>query len=691
MSRLRKVILVLGALLLLLSVYVFDVARSAVALTVSGAMYAREAGIFVAFVLLFFYVYGSREGKAVAVPKNIGRLLAYSFAVLLLIGAFAYWAKLPADAEDLSQTPRGAVGVLLSTILAVSLGLFSLSTLLTIRNLVFFKRKKGTKRNFVAYLVLLGITNAAAIPLVPPEGRFAGSILFSLCIVLVVVNSFKQNWVVYLSRREKVYAIVYSALLFLSFLGINVLIGQSLPERTLVSYHAPLQSFIQVNAIFGVVYFGMTFVSALFHLPTAEVYERKQSELTSLHNLSRLVTQVFDFSDLVNSVTSMTQEVVGAKSAWLELIKGQKENGEVLVEVVSLKDTSRQQIEAITVDSGLSLRQLVIDSKRALVIDDVASDRRTKHIRKLGVPVGSLLSVPLISHNGLIGFLHATKDYQYGFDQDDIDVLTTFADHVTIAIENSRLIAQSLERERFQQEMMVAQQMQKRLLPQRIPQYASLDIAAFSEPSSEVGGDYYDFVALDADRLGVVVGDVSGKGVSAAFYMAEVKGIFQSLSKICTSPRELLMRANQALMDSLERKAFISLLYAIFDVPRSSLTLARAGHCPMIYVSGATPNLVRPTGIGLGLTYDKRFEESTQEVTVGLKKGDVCVFYTDGLNESRNAEGEEFGFERLLQTAVNNRLETAEKIKENTLQEIRNYMGDTSYGDDITLVVVKVL
>jgi serine phosphatase RsbU (regulator of sigma subunit) len=690
MSRLRKVILVFGALLILLGVYVFDVARSAVALTMSGALYAREGGIFVAFVLLFFYAYSSRAGKPVAVPKNIGRLLAYSLAVVVLIGAFSYWARLPADAEDLAQIPRGAVGVLLSTILAVALGLFSLSTLLTIRDLVFLKRKKGTKRNFLAYLVLLGAANAAAIPLVPAEGRFIGSLLFSLCVILIVVNSFKQNWLVYLSRREKLYAIAYSALLLLSFLGINLLMGQTFPERTLVSYHAPLQSFIQLNVVFGVVYFGMTFVSALFHLPTAEVYERKQSELTSLHNLSRLVTQVFDFSDLVNTVTSLTLEVVGAKSAWLELIKGRKEDGEVLVEVVSLKDISRQQIEAITVDSDLSLRQLVIDSKRALVIDDVASDRRTKHIKKLGVPVGSLLSVPLISHNGLIGFLHATKDYQYGFDQDDIDVLTTFADHVTIAIENSRLIAQSLERERFQQEMMVAQQMQKRLLPQRIPEYPALDIAAISEPSSEVGGDYYDFVALNPDCLGVVVGDVSGKGVSAAFYMAEVKGIFQSLSKICTSPRELLMRANQALMDSLERNAFISLLYAIFDVSRSSLTLARAGHCPMIYVSGATPELVRPTGIGLGLTYDERFEESTQEVTIPLKKGDVCIFYTDGLNESRNAEGEEFGFERLLQTAVNNRMEAAERVKENILREIRNYTGDASYGDDVTLVVVKM-
>jgi serine phosphatase RsbU (regulator of sigma subunit) len=690
MSRLKKTIFVVGAFIILIVAYVFDVVRAASGQEFAGVMYIREGALFVAFLLLFLFIHASRTAKAVAVPKNIGRLLAYSFAVVVVVTSIMFIGKSSAEAEDLVQRSRGAVEILLSNIVSVLLGLFSISTLLTIRDLVLYKRKKGTKRNFIAYVVLLVAANATAIALLSGEGRIIVSILFSLTVIMAVVNSFKQNWVVYLSRREKLYSIAYCALLFLGFLIINVLISQSVVEQALVYFHRPLQSFIQLNAIFGVIYFGMAFVSALFHLPTAEVYERKQSELTSLHNLSRLVTQVFDFADLVNTVTSMTLEVVGARSAWLELIKGRKEDGEVLVEVVSLKNISLQQIEAVTVNSDLSLRKLVMDSKRALSIEDVSSDRRTKHIKKLGVPVGSLLSVPLISHGELIGFLHATKDFAFGFDQDDIDVLTTFADHVTIAIENSKLISESFERERFQQEMMVAQQMQKRLLPQRIPQYSALDISAVSEPSLEVGGDYYDFVALDLDRLGVVVGDVSGKGVSAAFYMAEVKGIFQALSKLCASPRELLLRANQALMDSLERNSFISLLYAIFDIQQSKLTLARAGHCPMIYISGDRSELIRPTGLGLGLTYDALFEDTTQETEISLKSGDVCVFYTDGVNESRNADGEEFGFDRLLQTAVTSRGESAEVIKTTILQEIRNYTGDSSYGDDMTLVVVKV-
>ncbi|TSA15334.1 GAF domain-containing protein [bacterium] len=690
MSRLKKILLLAGALLLLLGVYLIDVVRLAVSLGQGTWLTVREAAVFFSFFFLFLYLQGMRGAKPLTVPKNLGKLLAYSLFVLVLI-IIAANARPDWVPEGGTQNSGNALATLLFSLTAVALGLFSIMALLSIRDLVYYKRKKWTKRNFIAYVVCLLVASVAAMPVLRGDGQLFGPLLFAVAVVLIVVNSFKQNWVVYLSRREKMYSIVYASLLFLTLLGITLITSQSVLERALIAYHPPLQSFIRLNAIFGVIYFGMAFVSTLFHMPTAEVYERKQSELTSLHNLSRLVTQVFDFSDLVDSVTGMTLEVVGAKSAWLELIKGRNEQGEVLVEVVSLKNTTRQQIESIAVNGDLSLRQFVIDSKRPLVIDDISNDRRTKHIKKLDVAVGSLICVPLASHQELIGFLHATKEFQYGFDQDDIDVLTTFADHVTIAIENSKLIAKSLERERFQQEMMVAQQMQKRLLPQRIPSYPSLDVAAVSEPSLEVGGDYYDFMTLGSDRLGVVVGDVSGKGVSAAFYMAEVKGIFQALSRIAASPRDLLLRANQALADSLERNAFVSLLYAIFDSSKSCVTLARAGHCPMIHISGDSSSMVRPSGLGLGLTHEKIFEDSTEETTISLKIGDICIFYTDGLSETRNSEGEEFGYDRIVNVALHCRNNSAETIKNSILQEVRNYTGNSSYGDDMTLVVVKQL
>ena len=270
-------------------------------------------------------------------------------------------------------------------------------------------------------------------------------------------------------------------------------------------------------------------------------------------------------------------------------------------------------------------------------------------------------------------------------------MVTTFADHVTIAIENSRLIAQSLERERYRQEMMVARDMQRRLLPQKFPTSKSFEIAAMSEPAMEVGGDYFDFVELENGRVGVVVGDVSGKGVSAAFYMAEVKGIFQSLSKLCDSPRELLVRANHTLIGNLEKKAFISLLYVILDVKHATLELARAGHCPMIHISGNEKDMIRPSGLGLGLTNGEIFSNATEEKTILLKKGDLCLFYTDGITESRNEAGEEFGYERLVMLAAEIQNQSAREIQDRILTEIKAYCGKAAFGDDLTLVVMKWL
>ncbi|HLF20237.1 MAG TPA: PP2C family protein-serine/threonine phosphatase, partial [Bacteroidota bacterium] len=479
------------------------------------------------------------------------------------------------------------------------------------------------------------------------------------------------------------------AFLFTAFVLLNVLFFEkTFTNKALLAFSQPLHRFTQLNTIFGAVYFGMAFVSTLFHLPTAEVFERKQFEITSLHNLSRLVTQVFDFNDLVNTVTQMTLEVCGAKSAWLELINRDDQKSLLTVEVVAARNITNDRIEAIATGE---LRNLIIESRKYLLIDDVSTDRRTQHVKEQKLLKGSLLSVPLISHGNLIGILHAIKEFEYGFDQDDIDVLTTFADNVTIAIENSKLIARSFERERLQQEMMVARTMQKRLLPQGLPTSDRLDIVAISESSLEVGGDYYDFVQLSKDRMGIVVGDVSGKGVSAAFYMAEVKGIFLSLSKICSSPKDLLIRANETLIGSLEKKAFISLVYAILDTKNGSLHIARAGHCPVVYVSEGRVELVRPSGLGLGLTDGEIFDRSTEERLIMLKEGDVCILYTDGITESRDRSGEEFGYDRLVSVAQRSKEQSADEIKNSILQEVRNHIGEPTYGDDMTLVVIKWL
>jgi phosphoserine phosphatase RsbU/P len=323
-----------------------------------------------------------------------------------------------------------------------------------------------------------------------------------------------------------------------------------------------------------------------------------------------------------------------------------------------------------------------------VVVDDLSGDPRFAHVRNTRLRHGSLVVVPLLSHGGMIGILYATKEAKFGFVKDDVEVISAFADQATIAVENSRLIKKSLERERLLRDMLVAQEMQKKLLPQSVPTRPMLEIDAVSTPAFEVGGDYYDFVELPGDRIGIIVGDVSGKGVPAAFYMSVVKGVFQALGKTCGSPRDFMIKANEALAGTIDKHSFVSLIYGIVDVRSATLTLARAGHCPLLHLGASGVEYIRPNGMGVGLSGGPIFDGAIEERIIPLGEGDVCVFYTDGITEAR-AGDEEYGYERLLEAARTSRTSSAPAICRGILDSVKAFAQDPASNDDLTLVVLK--
>jgi serine phosphatase RsbU (regulator of sigma subunit) len=669
------------------AVFVYDVIRVAVDLEVGGSGTIRELAIVLSFWTLSVYLDDREKKIRRPAVKSIGRILLLSAGVLILSGFVSFFDLVSSTSAAAASS---AVRLFVSMLIAGVFAALALLAGLAVRDLIFFKRRDSTRRNYTFYSIALLGACAVSFPFVPADAGFLETILSTLTILLGVVNAFRQNWIVYLTRREKIYTIVYSIILFVLFAFFAALVSREQGlGKALRQFSSPVHTFIQLQCIVGAIYFGMAFASTLFHLPTAEVFERKQSELSSLHNLSRLVTQVLDFNDLVNTVTSMTIEVLGAHRAWLELIQTNESTGEIRSETVSTKNISKEQIKHLVVSDGGSVSDLLKSTRKVMYVEDMEKDKRIGSADGQKKMRGSLLSVPLLSHENLIGVLHAVKESESSFDQDDIEVLSTFADTVTIAIENSRLIARSIERERLQQEMMLARTMQHRLLPQAMPAVETAEFAAASESSLEVGGDYFDFVSLEENHIGIIVGDVSGKGITAAFYMAEVKGIFLALSKLFRSPKELLLRTNQALRESIDRKAFISVVYATLDATSGKLTMARAGHCPAILSTANGTELIRPNGLGLGLADDPVFDRSTEERSYMLQPGDVCVFYTDGITEARNVSGDEYGYERLLSFVEESKNMSAELIKTSILQSVKRFTTEEEYRDDMTLVVLK--
>ena len=260
----------------------------------------------------------------------------------------------------------------------------------------------------------------------------------------------------------------------------------------------------------------------------------------------------------------------------------------------------------------------------------------------------------------------------------------------------SELLREQAEKERMEEELRIARQIQMSLLPQSTTSLPGLRVAALCLPAAEVGGDYYDLLPLGETRLGVLVADVSGKGTSAALYMAELKGLVLSLSRIYDSPARLLSEANRILAANMDSRSFITMTYAVIDTAAGTMRYARAGHNPMIHLEKATgrTRVLTPQGLGLGIDRGERFDEVLEEAEVPLRSGDVFLFFTDGLSEAMNEQAELFGERRLrdlLEQAKSGGEDDTGTLKDEILEAIRQFVGGAAQHDDMTLVLLKVV
>ena len=247
------------------------------------------------------------------------------------------------------------------------------------------------------------------------------------------------------------------------------------------------------------------------------------------------------------------------------------------------------------------------------------------------------------------------------------------------------------ERERLQQELRIARDVQVSLLPKTTPSIRGYDIAARCVPAQEVGGDYYDFVLLDGTRLGIVIGDVSGKGTEGAFYMTLTKGFLKAVVRAFHSPAAVLTQANELFCENVSRGNFISMVYASMEVEGAKVTFARAGHNPVILYRARSrgAEFFQPKGIALGLEPGEVFARTIEEVSVTLEAGDVLVLYTDGFGEAMNRGREEFGEARLQESIIRLAGGSSEEILSGILKDVRAFVGRAEQHDDMTMVVVK--
>ncbi|WP_138431477.1 PP2C family protein-serine/threonine phosphatase [Fodinibius saliphilus] len=248
------------------------------------------------------------------------------------------------------------------------------------------------------------------------------------------------------------------------------------------------------------------------------------------------------------------------------------------------------------------------------------------------------------------------------------------------------------QEERIKQELEIAREVQQSFLPVQTPDFKNLDLAAICKPAYETGGDYYDFVQLDNHRVAVTIGDVSGKGIQAAFYMTFIKGILHSLCREIDSPAEVLKKTNRLFCDNAPRGTFISLVYGIVDIEKNTFHFARAGHNPIIKINGASDEIkeLRPKGIGIGLTDGPSFYQNIEEVELELSEGDVLALYTDGIVEALNEDHKFYGTRRLNSTLKDYKKNSAGELLKVLSQDLYTYIGEAKQHDDMTMIIIKL-
>ena len=538
----------------------------------------------------------------------------------------------------------------------------------------------------------------------PPEGArvaFDGAaVVCGLALVL------RQRWVGVLTGRQRLAAAVLALALAAALVAVVVvrIAGPAglpsgdvdrVPVAGLLSHSVSTLSALAVAL--GALYALTAGLVLVFQFPAAE--PARAGERRAFQSLAGLSGGLLDRPALVAAIARGPVEAGLADTAWVAL--SDAATGSLTVHVAAAHGVDPADAAArVDVDA---LARAAADA--TLVLGRAEADHRI-HARP-GSGLGSLVvaALPAVDPSGspaagphrgpARGALFAARRTPDAFEADDVAAVEAFAAQAALSLAHADLIATALDRERLARELALAREVQLRLFPQSLPEIAGLEMAAAERPALEVGGDYYDAVALSPTCAGVVVADVSGKGAGAAFHMAEMKGVFQVGARLTRAPAEFLCSASEALAPSLSVGTFVSAAYAVVDAEAGTLAVARAGHCPPVLsrdprLVGGGARLLRSRGIALGLGSTALFRATLGEERVDLLPGDAVVLYTDGLVEARDAAGEEWGYGRLVAAVAEHRAETAAGLLAALLAAHRAWSAlPDAPADDVTVVVLK--
>lgn len=410
--------------------------------------------------------------------------------------------------------------------------------------------------------------------------------------------------------------------------------------------------------------------------------EHRQDLLALISKVGVTLLASGTLEQTLNQVASLVFEAVPSDRC---LIMMRDEGGEELkVAVARLRD---REGEVGEIRVSRHVLQEVVGLGKSVLTSDAQHDPRFASSTMTIQGIRSVLAVPLGVGEKVFGIIYADSPIAEGrFSEDHLKVLTTLASVAAIRVENARLLEEQMGRERLEQELQLASEIQQRFQPTAPPVVHGYELQGISFSCYEIGGDYYDFIERADGRLVVALGDVSGKGTAAALLMSSLHAAVHAQAASHSSLVETITNVNRYLAENIPSNRFVTLFYAELDPKAGSLSFVNAGHNPPIIVhDSGTVEQLSSGGLPLGIIPDTEYKEGRTQ----LQPGDVLVIYSDGVSEAINPEGEEFGPDRLCQVVTENMNATAAGIRDRIESALTKFVRGTPANDDITLVIVK--
>jgi sigma-B regulation protein RsbU (phosphoserine phosphatase) len=414
-------------------------------------------------------------------------------------------------------------------------------------------------------------------------------------------------------------------------------------------------------------------------------------KLRMLLDITKKISRSLDLQEVLNLVMDTLDSLIPYDAAGIFLVKCVDE-----AEVAEGEEPCVFQAEAVR---GYDIQELTnlhlkigegLIGKVALTAEPITSPDVRKEPLYINARTAtrSEMLAPIISNTEVIGVFDLESDELDAYSEDDLQVLMLLASQVAIIIEKVMLHEQLIEKKRLEGQLEVARQVQLELLPAKDPQLEGYDISAYNFPTEEVSGDYYDWVRIFDDQIGLVIADVSGKGVPAALLMAFLRASLRAATHIGYSPHVSMAKVNYLLWESIERNQFVTAFYGILDVTNKTLSYTNAGHNPPLLLDKeGNATFIDKGSLPLGMFKDTRYHE----YYLTTEPGDMLVLYTDGVTEANNSRGEEFGRDRLAEAVKANRKLTARNLIAAVHQIVIDWTEGLGATDDVTFFVIKAI